>query len=362
MAELLINQYFTSTFVASLGEKLQEVKPDWDHQAFCEALYDKEWQDRALKQRMSHIARCLRVYLHRDYSESLTILKKICIHFTGLEGMVFSDFVQQFGQDHIDESLDALEIFTQYGSGEFAIRPFIISDEQKVMDKMLSWSLHENHHVRRLSSEGCRPRLPWAMALPKYKKDPGPILPILENLKDDPEEYVRKSVANNLNDLSKDNPETVIQTLTGWSRSKSNGTQWIIKHALRGMVKAGDKRALKILGFGEAKISLQKLTVTTPVVNFGEALQFKITLKNTGKSNAPVVVDYAIHFMKANGELAPKVFKIKNLTIAPGQVEEIIKSHPIKPITTRKYYPGMHKIAIQVNGKVLGDSSFKLIM
>ena len=362
MAEQLINQYLTPTFVASLGDHMQSVYPSWDHHQFKKDLYDDEWETRALKQRMNHVSVCLKKNLPFSYLETLEVLKKVCIHFTSLEGMVFSDFVEQFGQDNLEASLEALALFTQHGSGEFAIRPFIINHETQVMTRMLAWSKHENVHVRRLASEGCRPRLPWAMALPRFKEDPALVLQILDNLKDDPEEYVRKSVANNLNDITKDNPDLVLDKLEEWSKSTSKRTQWIMKHALRGLVKAGHPRALKLLGFEDAKIKLSAFQIVTPTVAFGDSLEFSFQLKNLSKTSGQFVVDYLIYFVKANGSQAPKVFKIKNLELGPNKVESITKSHAIKPITIRKYYPGKHRVAIQVNGKILAEKSFKLLM
>ena len=362
MAELLIHQYLTPDFVDKLDDALSKVYADWNGPHFKGLVYDKEWDDRALKQRMSHLAVCLQRCLPKDYLEALQILKRVCVHFSGLNGMVFSDFVEQFGKDHLEESLSALEVFTQYGSAEFAIRPFIVAHEKMVMTKMLEWSVHENFHVRRLSSEGCRPRLPWAMALPRFKQDPALILPILENLKDDPEEYVRKSVANNLNDLTKDNPDRVLALLRQWNQRPSKRASWIIKHGLRSLVKSGDQRALKLLGFKRAKIALLNLRIQTPRVVFGEELVFSFDLRNDGQQEAAVVVDYEIHFMKANGNSAPKVFKIKNMRLNKGETVSVEKTHSIRPITTRKYYPGKHKVGIQVNGKVLGVEEFELVM
>ena len=188
------------------------------------------------------------------------------------------------------------------------------------------------------------------------------IFPILEKLKDDPEEYVRKSVANNLNDLTKDNPDQVLDILKQWNKKPTKGTSWIIKHGLRGLVKSGNQRALKLLGFKRAKIMLLDFKIHTPKVVFGEELVFSFDLRNDGQTDVSVVVDYEIHFMKANGTLAPKVFKIKNLRLKKGEKASLEKIHSIRPITTRKYYPGVQKVGVQVNGKVLGLEEFELVM
>lgn len=360
MAELLVNQYFQPEFIDNLSAKVHEVFPRWSDENYKSDIYNNDWEGKALKQRMQHISFCLKQGLPNAFPDSLDILKKVYPHFNGFEGMVFSDFVEQYGQDHLELSLSALELFTQHGSAEFAIRPFILRYEEVTMNRMRDWSKHPNFHVRRLASEGSRPRLPWAMALPNFKKNPGTVISILENLKDDPEEYVRKSVANHWNDISKDNPDLVLESLRKWSSSESKGTKWIIKHALRGLIKKGDSEALRILGFKKADIALVKFNVKTPEVALGNALDFEIEITNKGKEAAQVVVDYAVHFMKANGQQAPKVFKLKNLELNGGASQVITKTHGIKPISTRKYYGGEHKVTVQVNGEVLGEVDFEL--
>ncbi len=361
MAELLVNQFFQRPFFDQLGSAISLSYPPWHQQAFMTDIYNNGWDDLTLTQRMARISQVLRKHLPEDYAEALQILFGASRSAEGFNGMVFSDFVGQFGLHDPEMSLDALEQFTQIGSAEFAIRQFILHHEQLTMARMLDWTGHSNEHVRRLASEGCRPRLPWAVALPKYKKDPSPVVPILERLKDDPSLYVRKSVANHLNDLTKDNPERVLDLVESWQQGASTHTQWIIKHALRSLVKLGDPRALKVLGFDAAEVKVSNLTIQSPTVVLGGFLDFDLELVNRGKEEAQVVVDFVIHFMKANGSLAPKVFKLKNLKMSAGERITLSKSHPIKPITTRKYYAGKHKLAIQINGQVLKEAIFKLL-
>ena len=360
MADLLVNQFFQREFMDDLGAMLATHHQQWDQHQFLSKIYAKGWEDKALLVRMQHISQVLRDLLPPDYQQAIGILLKASAGSSGFNGMVFSDFVGQFGLDHLEESLHALEQFTQVGSGEFAIRQFILRYEKITMERMLQWTQHESEHVRRLASEGCRPRLPWAVALPKYKKDPSPVLPILEQLKADPSKYVQKSVANHLNDLTKDNSELVLDLLEGWKEGASSDTQWIIKHALRGLIKSGDKRALRLLGFEEVKVSLSNFLLDSPSVTLGGSLTFRFDIKNRGKKKAQVSVDFVIHFVKANGSTAPKVFKLKNLSLDAGQTTQVEKNHGIKPITTRKYYSGTHKLSIQVNGNVLGEKEFEL--
>ena len=361
MAEALKDQFFQKEFFVRLGKHLKEQDSSFDESSFLKNIFNDEWKDLSLTQRMSFATRVIQKMLPADYTKALEILKKVCVHFNGFEGMIFSDFVQQFGLDHEKESLDALELFTQYGSAEFAIRPFIKKNESEVMDRMRRWSKHKNYHVRRLSTEGCRPRLPWSMALPAFKKDPSVILPILENLKEDPELYVRKSVANNLNDLTKDNPDLVLNLVEKWVKSGNDHTQWIIKQGLRSLIKDGNQRALKMLGFDGDAVVLSDFKGVPKKLKFGEAIEFSFQLLNKSKSTINLMVDYLVYFQKSNGSLAPKVFKLKAVPLEPKEKIELSKKHRFEEISTRKYYPGQHKIAVQVNGKILEEKSFQLV-
>ena len=362
MAEALKDQFFQRNFIESLSSSIKSIHSGFDQDAFLKCVYVNEWEDFALKKRMSHISACLGSFLPQDYPTALIILQSIYHQFQGFDAMVFPDFVEQFGLGYYEQSIRALELFTTNSSAEFAIRPFILKYEDQTMLRMLEWSRSENFHVRRLASEGCRPRLPWAMALPGFKANPGPIFPILENLKSDPQIYVRKSVANNLNDIAKDHPDKVLALMQRWRSEASPETEWVIRHALRTLVKEGNKKALGILGYRGNQAQVEDFRIETPVVNMGEPLRFSLALKNTGKNRQQYMVDYVIHFKKARGAHAPKVFKLKQLPLKGGESQVIEKYHPIQAITTRKYYPGEQFLEIQVNGKALGRLKFELKM
>lgn len=162
--------------------------------------------------------------------------------------MFFPDYIERFGMEDYAVAVGTMERLTAFTSCEFAVRPFIKKHEGQMLEQMLGWSEHSSHHVRRLASEGSRPRLPWAMALPKLKKDPSPILPILENLKVDSSEYVRRSVANNLNDISKDNPDVALSVFRDWI-GHSPETNRIVKHGCRTLLKQGVPEAMELFGF-----------------------------------------------------------------------------------------------------------------
>ena len=359
MAEPLKDRFLQPPFLEAFGASMIRVYAEWSQRDFLNHIYSPEWEAMELKERMKQVSLAVGKCLPQNFERAVEILKAASDGKESFDGLVYSEFVLHHGQDHPNIALDALELFTQLGSAEFAIRPFILKYEKLTMKRMLDWSKHENVHVRRLASEGCRPRLPWAPALPAFKQDPSPLLPILENLKDDPELYVRKSVANNLNDLTKDNPELVLSLLEKWKKNASSNTEWIIKQALRSLIKAGDKRALSMLGYGEANAEVNNLNFPESVT-LGDKIKITFDLINKGKSASDLMIDYIIYHQKANGTLTPKVFKLSSLTLEPGESKQFCKQHAIRPITTRKYHAGEHQVAIQVNGKILARKSFDL--
>jgi 3-methyladenine DNA glycosylase AlkC len=277
--------------------------------------------------------------------------------------MFLPDFVEYYGLDDWEASLPALEHFTQLCSSEFAVRPFILRDSSRMMAQMLAWTQHDSHHVRRLASEGCRPRLPWAMALPEFKRDPSPVLPVLEALKDDPSEYVRRSVANNLNDIAKDNPGMVIETLRRWTQNPGAGIAWITNRALRTLVKDGHSDALALLGYGAgAALAVTDFTLSSAAVHMGETLTFAFEVVSAADEPQDLLIDYIVYFVKANGTRAAKVFKLAQRQINPGETLRIEKKHPFRPITTRVYYPGEHAVGLKINGQVFEGGLFTLIL
>jgi len=198
------------------------------------------------------------------------------------------------------------------------------------------------------------------MRLSGFVEDPSPVLPLLETLKDDPEEYVRRSVANNLNDIAKDHPDLVAQIAAQWLVGASKERERLVKHACRTLIKQGHPATLAALGFGPPQVVLEALTVTTPVVSLGEALCFEVAMRSTADEDQQLIVDYVIHHVKANGQTSPKVFKWKTMKLKAGTTHAATRRHAIKPITTRKYYAGTHFLELQVNGEVMGRESFEL--
>lgn len=270
------------------------------------------------------------------------------------------DYVAVHGLQHPKEALQTLEKLTPLFSAEFAIRPFIQQHTDFTYATLLEWCEHPSEHVRRLASEGSRPRLPWGMRLPQFIHNPEPLVSILEKLKADDSLYVRRSVANNLNDISKDNPEWMINLCERWLADSHEHTDWIVKHALRSLVKAGDVRVFPLLGYAaKPSVVVSEIQLDKKKINRGDSIGFSCSISG-GKTAQNLVVDYVIYFMKANGKLAPKVFKLKNIALAAKETIVITKQHSFKPITTRRYYAGQHQLAIHVNGQQVARTDFFL--
>jgi len=301
MAELLKNQ-LNKKHVNSLANEIKIHHKKFPSKSFAKSVLNSNWSNLELKQRITHICTNLEKHLPQNYPIALDILLKTGANFSGLEALSFPEFVSTYGRkkQHHKISLKALKQLTQYSSSEFAVRPFILENPKKIMTWMTRLSKHKNYHIRRLASEGCRPRLPWAPALPDFKKDPSLIFPILESLKNDPKLYVRKSVANNINDICKDNPELVFKFLKKWNKtSPSEDTQWIIKHGLRSLIKEGHPEALSLLGYKQnTQISMRQIKLFQKDVTVGNKLEFQTKLINNSKSKQRCIIDYIIHHYK----------------------------------------------------------------
>ncbi len=319
------------------------------------------WKNAELKARVKLIAEALHASLPASYSKAIDILIPASqeMHW-GYFSIFFPEFVSMYGLEHWDDSMRALEEFTQTSSAEFAIRFFIVKDEKRAMKQMLKWSKSKNHHIRRLASEGCRPRLPWGMKLQSFVENPESILPILENLKADPELYVRKSVANNLNDISKDNPHIALAIAKSWLGNNED-TDWIVNHAMRGLLKSGNIDALKLFGHHDSKgFEIHGLHISPTKINLGDVVQFHFQISNTTKKTLACRLEYAVDYFKSNGKHSRKIFQITKRELDPGP-HSFKRSQRFQDLTTRKHYSGKHHIAIVVNGVELAKGEFVLM-
>ncbi|MCY1721465.1 DNA alkylation repair protein [Prolixibacteraceae bacterium Z1-6] len=359
MAEKLKDTLFPLEKVQLFGSVLKEVYPEFQSDKFVAAVCDQQWPDRELKEKMRHTTLCLHQFLPTDFKQAVDILVAIVPKVTGFEAIVLPDYIEVYGQDDWDISLPALGELTKCGSSEFGIRPFLNKDLEGAMKYMNCWADDADFKVRRFASEGCRPRLPWASGVPALKKDPSLILPILEKLKDDPEEFVRKSVANNLNDISKGHPELVLEICERW-QGLSKNTDWIIKHACRTLLKQGNKRAMLLFGFANPELmKVEKLELSDTAPKIGDDITFSFELKLDIPQKQKVRIEYIVHYVKANGKTLPKVFQIKEVEMQPGQ-HIITKKHTFINMSTRKHYPGQHKFEIVINGEVRTEAVLML--
>ena len=358
MAERLKDIFFTNESMGAFADTIKKAYPDFNKKKFLDLIFDGTFKAKEFMERSKHTTHCLYEILPKSYKKALDILITAAPLVKGAESLSLPDYVATYGMENWDLSIPGLGHITKYITAELAIRLFLDKDPEKVMVFMVKWAGDKNDNLRRLSSEGCRPRLPWAMALPKFKKDPRPILPILEKLKNDKSENVRRSVANNLNDISKDNPKITLNICQKWY-GKSAETDKIVKHACRTLLKAGDKQALMIFGYSNpSAMDVSNFKLDKNKIKIGENLNFSfdLTLKTKGK----VRLEYAVFYVKANNKLSKKVFKITENDYRPG-THSFSKKQFFGDMSTRKHYPGTHSISIIINGTEKEKASFELI-
>lgn len=357
MPELLKNMYNRESLY-EVAVAIQSVYNSFKVDEFIKSTMDETWNNLELKARCRKISMSLGMYLPEDYKEALSILEKSVTGF--YFAFFFPDFVEVYGQDDInwDLSISALERNTEYWSSEFAVRAFIIKDEDRMMAQMRKWSKHKSEHVRRLASEGCRPQLPWGQAISKFKKDPTPVLPILEQLKTDTSTYVQKSVANNLNDISKTHPDLVISIAKDWY-GKNKSTNWIVKHGCRTLLKKGNRDVLALFGYDDTtSINLQDFTLETTSISIGEDLTFSFNI--LAKKATKTRLEYGIDYIKSNGKRNRKIFKISEVSLKENEKKSYMKKHSFADVSVRKHYPGIHSIAIIINGIEKDKLDFEL--
>ena len=362
----LFKDIYSEAFYEKFSVVLSRTIPSFEARKFKELIFNDQFAAYELKERMTHTAKVLHHFLPDDFAQATEIIKQIIenlriagIQEESVEFMFFPEYISIYGMDDYENSITAFEWMTQFTSCEFAVRPYILKYTKKMLAQMLLWTQHEHNMVRRLASEGSRPRLPWAMALPNLKKNPNPILPILNNLKQDSCEIVRRSVANNLNDISKDNPQFVIDFGQKWKGS-SQEIDALIKHACRTLLKQGNVEVLKLFGFDSENIELSDFQILTPKVSIGNKLEFSFSLLNQDQKSQMLRLEYGLYYKKKNGVLARKVFKISEREMEPNKKYKINRKQSFKVITTRKFYTGIHQLSIILNGQEKQLQEFEL--
>jgi 3-methyladenine DNA glycosylase AlkC len=354
-----LKEIFNRERLRHFARETEAVWPDFDQKRFLK-LATAGLDDLGIMQRMRQTAVSLHETLPEAFSKALPVLKKLAPRIGhSFAAITLSEFVALYGQKHFDLSLDALKFFTRFGSSEFAVRHFLVTDFDRAITVMRRWAEDENEHVRRLASEGSRPRLPWSFQLKNLIADPSPTGPILERLKADPSLYVRKSVANHLNDIGKDHPDLLVERVSVWDLENKR-TAWIVRRALRTLIKKGDTRALALIGTtGKAEVKVEAFAVEPTKIRLGERITTKARLASTSKSPQRLVIDYAVHYPKKNG-ISRKVFKLKETELLPDADCEFAISQTVKDFTTRKHNAGFHRVELMVNGEVLAESGFEL--
>jgi len=363
-----------AALVDRLASAYRGVEPAFDPDRFTELALDG-LEELELKARTSLVAAALHATLPEDFEEGAAathrLLDKVeegAVSVEGWELWPVTEWVALAGRGHASTALELLGRLTRYATGEFAIRPFLDDDPAAVLAVLHDWAGGEDEHRRRLASEGTRPRLPWAPRLAVAADEPGFAVPLLDRLVTDPSEYVRRSVSNHLNDLTRCDLDLGLQVAERWLRQAEEGTEqerahteWVVRRGLRSLVKAGDPTALRLLGHDpDVAVHAKDFEVLTPSVVMPGEVEWRLELESAEPDTHRIVVDYVIHFVGAGGRTGRKVFKWTTFDLGPGERRSLQRRHAIRPITTRTYRSGRHRIEVQVNGSVVAEGAFEL--
>lgn len=360
--------------VRACGEHLQRHWRGFDRRGF-ELIALKDLDALEMKARAMQVADALEATLPADFDRAAGLIESALAPAATGDGLDFrtsdaglagwigwplGEFLARRGQAEPERGLRALHALTQRFTGEFAIRPYLVNHFALTLDTLSGWTGDRSAHVRRLVSEGSRPRLPWGLQIRALIADPSPTLPLLRALQDDGSEYVRRSVANHLNDIAKDQPGVVAHWLETHLPDATPERRALLKHASRTLVKKGDPRVLTAWGLGGPFRGQATLVIRPRRIAVGGAVALELTMVSGSTKPQPLAIDYVVHHVKANGTTSPKVFKGWQLTLAPRETRTLVKNHSLRPITTRVYYPGEHRVDVQVNGKAVASACFVL--
>jgi len=350
----------SSDRIEQVASAFAAVRTDFDRPRFL-AETRRDLETLTLMERVRRIAETLDEILPADFEEALSVVHAAApLIDTPFLTLALCDWVTIRGIDEFDRAMAALKRLTVFGSAEFAVRPFLRRDLARALAVMETWSRDPDEKVRRLASEGCRPRLPWSFRLDALIADPSPTRPILEALRNDPSVDVRRSVANHVNDVTKDNPDIALDWLESWPRTDPNVAR-IVKHALRTLIKRGSPRALALIGVeAEADVEIEAFSLTPASVPAGGSVTLRFRLRSTASATRRLVIDYAVHYVKASGNTRPKVFKLRLVESAPGEVLEVERRHDFADLSTRRHHPGRHAIELLVNGATAARGEFTL--
>ena len=363
--------FFSPALVRRLAGDIARVHPSFPERAFVKSA-TSGLEELELLDRGRHIARALAAHLPKAYPEAVDVLLRSLgpehasdeLLGVGMAPFFYyphTIFVAEHGLAHFDLSMLAQYELTKRFSAESSIRPYIAKDPEKTFAVLRKWTKDLSPHVRRLVSEGTRLRLPWAARVAWLDANPQRVVDLLELLKDDPTTLVRRSVANNLNDLGKVYPELLTSICAAWLKDASPDRRALVEHALRSAVKRGDAAALRLLGFGKkAAVAIESVRFDPPRVAIGKRVAMHFVLRSKSSSSQDLLVDVAVHFVKARGA-ATKVFKIKRVTLPPRGKVALATSFSLAVHTTRVPHPGTHAVDVIINGKTYPVGSFEVI-
>lgn len=367
---------FNPPLIRALAMHLQRCanEGEFDSALFI-ALAERDLHTLELKQRSAQITRALDACLPSDFQRACVVLQQALhpaehaplseqfMDANGVRGwaiMPIADFVALRGLAEFDLAMQMLAQLTKRFTAEFAVRAFIIHDLTRALEHLQAWSRDDNVHVRRLASEGARPRLPWGVQIPALINDPQPLLPILAQLRDDSSDYVRKSVANHLNDIAKDHPQLIVDLAKRWTVDAPPARQRLIRHACRTLVKQGRPDILRVFGLQAAVLEHLEFVLSPQRVSLGDTVGLEVKLASTSAQSQDLLLDYIVHFRLANGRVGKKVFKWKRFLLPAGGTITLRKQHAMRPISTRKFYPGEHRVELQLNGEIVAEQCFEL--
>jgi 3-methyladenine DNA glycosylase AlkC len=350
---------FPLEIARDLAAAVKRHEPSFPSAIFLEQV-GEDWERLELMGRGERIATGLWACARLPYPRLLEILvEELGPELERTEGNGMAPFrhlplsflVARHGLDHLEESLEAMHALTRRFTAEFCIRPYLERHREAVLARLGEWARDPSPHVRRLVSEGTRPRLPWASRLREFQRDPSLALPLLEMLRDDPHPYVRRSVANHLNDIGKDHPEVLLEVARAWWRDGPPERRRLLEHALRVRIKQGDPGVLALLGYAATdSVSIGKGWFDPKSVRVGDSIEVSFEVRNTSASRQEVLVDLRLHAVKADGTLKPKVFKMRRVALGPGEAERLSLALSFRRMTTRTHHPGRHEVDALLNG------------
>lgn len=353
MADL--KDQYSPAYVRRLGTAIHAIQPTFDVHQFVAETLASGWESLKLMERRDRLTRTMHHQFPKTFVEAAELLRQLAPQFTGLPAIVLPNYVATYGLADWQTSMALLALLTQYSTGEFAIRPFLIKYPDQTAQQMATWAHSDNVDVRRLASEGMRPRLPWGIRLRQYVADPEPVFTILETLITDESSYVQKSVANSLNDISKDHPDRVIAFAQAhWHQTPQ--TDWMLKRGLRTLFKQGNPAVLRLQGYSLAvaeRLDTVAVTPTSQRVVMGASTILNYRLHAHSDAPFPVYLGYRVHYVRQNKTDAFKDFFLKRTTLtAAADLTGAFKIH-WRQLSTRRLYPGQHEIDLLVNTQVV---------